>query len=322
MSDEADERRERQLEVMKRMAEREPEVLAAAHYDYTPKMPADQWAAIRPYVRRVVRDTAPRTPYSEKELYPAVSRLALFAWATASVPLEDDNVFDPRFINRFVQHHLGQYSRAGKNTLRARLRRTSEALLGDEAAGTFRALGKAEASRPYTPSEVASLLSWAGSQHDEERTTSAGALLALGLGAGLTGREIIDLELVDITSDSRGVMVRVSGDDARDVPVLAQWDPLLQCRTASKAASRWAFRSGQRGGNINLVTDFVSRNPRPTVELQSRRMRATWIVEHLRRGTPLDLLLEVAGLQSAEALDRLLPYVARADDDPRRDSLR
>ena len=322
MKEEADKRRERQLEAVRHLAEGAPEAPTVANYDYTPKMPGDQWAAIRPYVQRVVRFTAPRTPYSEKELYLAVSRLALFAWATASVPLEDDNVFDPRFINRFIQHHLGQYSRAGKNTMRARLRRTSEALLGDDAAGTFRALGKAEASRPYTLTEVASLLSWADGQHDEERTTSAGALLALGLGAGLTGREIIDLELADVTTDDRGVVVHVSGDDPRDVPVLSQWAPLLKRRTTSGAASRWAFRSGQRGGNINLVTDFASRNPRPSVELQSRRMRATWIVEHLRRGTPLDLLLEVAGLQSAEALDRLLPYVGRADDDPRRESLR
>jgi integrase len=273
-------------------------------------------------MQRVVRSAAPETPYSEKELYPAVSRLALFAWASAGVPLEDDIVFNPKFINRFVQHHLEQYSRAGKNTMRARLRRTSEALLGDEAAGAFRALGKAEASRPYHLSEVASLLSWSSSQRNEDRATSAGTLLALGLGAGLTGREIIDLELGDITADRRGVEVHVSGDDARDVPVLARWEPFLVRRLTSGVVSRWAFRGGQRGGNVNLVTDFVSRNPRPSVELQARRMRATWIVEHLTRGTPLDLLLEVAGLQSAEALDRLLPYVTRTDDDPRREALR
>jgi hypothetical protein len=70
----------------------------------------------------------------------------------------------------------------------------------------------------------------------------------------------------------------------------------------------WVFRSEQRGGNINLITDFISRTG-PHVPLQTRRMRATWLIHHLETGTPLKTLLRIAGLQSAEALDRVLPFV-------------
>ena len=182
----------------------------------------------------------------------------------------------------------------------------SEALLGADAAGHFRALGKAEASRPYSPADVASLRSWAAAQRQVERRTSAAALLALGLGAGLTGQEIIRLRVEDITEDADGVLVGVTGDGARNVPVLDQCEDSLLERMRFVGRSGWAFRSGQRGGNVNLVTDFVSRTPVPSVTLQARRMRATWLTEHLVAGTPLAALLPAAGLESAGALDRVL----------------
>ena len=294
----------------------------APHYDYTPKMPAEHWNAIEDFVRRVVQRTAPLTAYSEKQLYPAASRLALFAWATAGLPLEDDVVFDPGVIERFTRAELATYSHAGRNTIRARLRRMSEALLGDEARGRFRALGKAESSRPYTDADVASLLSWAAAQQETERQTSASALLALGLGAGLTGQEIIRLRVEDISEDADGVVVSVTGDGARDVPVLHQWETFLLERKRFVGPIGWAFRSGQRGGNVNLVTDFASRRPAPAVPLQARRMRATWLSDHLTAGTPLGALLPAAGLESAEALDRVLQATFPLDPDLARVALR
>lgn len=295
---------------------------ATPHHDYTPKMPAEHWHAIEGFVRRAVHHTAPLTVYSEKQLYPAASRLALFAWGTAGLPLEDDVVFDPGVIERFTRAELATYSRAGRNTIRARLRRMSEVLLGDGARGRFRALGKAEASRPYTDSDVASLLSWAVAQRDTERRTSASALLALGLGAGLAGQEIIRLRVEDLTEDADGVVVSVKGDGARDVPVLRQWEALLLERKRFVGPSGWAFRSGQRGGNVNLVTDFASRMPAPAVSLQSRRMRATWLSGHLIAGTPLSALLPAAGLESAGALDRVLKATSPIDPGLARAALR
>lgn len=71
--------------------------------------------------------------------------------------------------------------------------------------------------------------------------------------------------------------------------------------------SGWAFRADQRGSNVNLITDFVSRTASP-MEIQTRRMRAAWLVHHLDAHTSLKYLLRISGLTSAEALDRVLPY--------------
>lgn len=282
---------------------------AGSSRPYRPQLPAKDWAAIEPYVRDVITRAAPAVTYTERELYPAVTRLVHFAWVK-HVPLSDDAVFLPRTVERFVQHHLASYNRASRNTIRARLRRVSEALLGDDTADRYKALGKAEASRPYSERDLSLLRAWARSMRTDELTSSAGALLALGVGVGLTGSEIIRQRIEHV--DLRAGVVHVEGAESRIVPVLADWIPLLTRRQEVLGDSGWAFRSDQRGSNINLVSDFVSRTS-PQIPLVTRRMRATWLVHHLDAATPLKQLLRIAGLQSAEALDRVLPF---ADDAP------
>lgn len=271
---------------------------------YRPQMSDTKWQSIAPYVHDVVARTEPQITYSEAQLYPAVTRLVEFA-KDNYVPLEDDAVFDPYTIDRFITHHFAAYNRASRNTMRARLRRVSEALLGEDARGQFQALGKAEASRPYAVKEVAAFESWSGWQTSPERRTSAGALLALGLGAGLTGAEIIALKMNDV--DLSTMTVHVMGSNRRDVPVFPDWHAPLNARWSVVGSGGWVFREGQRGGNVNLITDFVSRKP-AEVPLQARRMRATWLVRHLDAGTPVKQLLRISGIQSAEAFDRFLPF--------------
>lgn len=276
---------------------------------YRPQMDAEKWHAIAPYVRSVVERSEPVVSYSAGELFPAITRLVEFA-IDLHMPLQDDVVFDPFTVERFSQFHLATYNRASRNSMRARLRRVSEALLGETAAVQTRALGKAAASRPYSARDIATLDGWAQAQPSEERRTSARALLALGFGAGLTGAEIIALRRGDV-SVGETTDVSVAGAVPRVVPMLSDWAEELGHRLTYLGTDGWVFRSEQRGGNINLITDFISRTG-PHVPLQTRRMRATWLIHHLEAGTPLKTLLRIAGLQSAEALDRVLPFVAES----------
>lgn len=273
---------------------------------YQPRMEPERWVMIAPYVHDVVARAEPLVTYDARELYPAVTRLVEFAH-NLHMPLEDRTAFDPFTVERFAQFHLATYNRASRNSMRARLRRVSEALLGETAAVQTRALGKAAASRPYSARDIADLDGWAQAQPSEERRTSARALLALGLGAGLTGAEIIALRRGDVivgeTTD-----VSVAGAVPRVVPMVSDWADELSDRLTYLGTDGWVFHSEQRGGNINLITDFISRTG-PHVPLQTRRMRATWLIHHLETGTPLKTLLRIAGLQSAEALDRVLPFV-------------
>jgi len=290
--------------------------------NYTPVMPSEYWEVIEPFVTQVVEAATPHVSYTEKQLYAVTARLTLWAWQAAALPLEVDVVFSSNVIDRFTDKGMPQYTKAGRNTMRARLRRMSDALLGpDRDPDRPRPMGSADASRPYSQREVASLMSWAAGQPRGDRNSSALTLLSLGLGAGLTGREIAQLKIGDIRADEGGVVITVQGERARQVPVLRHWESALVARSADRDSGDWAFREGQEGGNRNLVSDFAARTY-GGYGPQARRMHATWIVAHLEMGTPLGPLLRAAGLKEPEALGRFLPFVCRVSVEDERALLR
>jgi integrase len=276
--------------------------------DFFPRDAGTYWPVIGDFVTRAVRETAAVSVYSERDLFAAATPLVLWAWQSQGWPLERDVMFTVEAIESFVGLGLQHYrSNAGRNTLRSRLLRISEAVAPEAEYPSLRPLGGSAASRPYSPTQVTLLRGWAINQHTPNRRSNAHALLALGLGAGLAGREILALTVEDVEVDDQGVVVHVPGDRTRDVPVLARWEDQL-VHHLDRVRDGFVFRQGRSSLNHNLITDFIARDP-ARVPLTTRRMHATWILHHLAAGTPLVPLLRAAGLSSPEALDRFLRFV-------------
>ena len=283
---------------------------------YRPRIAADYWHAIGAFVTAAVTEAAPKTAYTERELYAAATPLCLWAWQTAGMNLDRDVVFSLGSIDRFVAIGMPNYrSSAGKNTIRSRLLRMGEALRTSPATATtaaapatraLRPLGNSDPTAPYLASEVIELRSWAAAQSNPDRRRNANALLALGLGAGLSGREIITVHIDDVRVGLRETEVRIRGARARSVVVLASWEAHLAFAANATGAAN-LFRGGRSTDNPNLITDFISRS-RGRVQLQARRMRTTWLVHHLNAGTPAVILVAAAGMKSLAALDRFMPY--------------
>ena len=294
-----------------------------ATYAYTPETAAKYWPTIGPFVEAAVGDVAPWATYSSRALFAAATPLTLWAWQSAGLPLERSVIFSIATIDRFVAVGLTTYSTAAsRNTLRSRLLRMSELLVSQTAnPRSLKPLGGSEATAPYSLPEVAALKSWARSQRTVARLRSAECLLALGIGAGLSGKEIIATRIDDIEPDELGVLIHVRGHRPRIVPVLRQWERALVEQTETARGAGWAFRKGQAGDNPNLISDFVSRS-RGKIDLQARRMRTTWIVAHLDAHTPPFMLLRAAGMQSLEALNRFAQYAAPQTFERQREALR
>jgi hypothetical protein len=276
---------------------------------YRPRIAAAYWHAIGAFVTAAVTEAAPKTAYTERELYAAATPLCLWAWQTAGMNLDRDVVFSLGSIDRFVAIGMPNYrSSAGKNTIRSRLLRMGEALRTNPATATraLRPLGNSDPTAPYLASEVIELRSWAAAQSNPDRRRNANALLALGLGAGLSGREIITVHSDDVRVGRRETEVRIRGARARSVVVLASWEAHLAFAANATGATN-LFRGGRSTDNPNLITDFISRS-RGRVQLQARRMRTTWLVHHLNAGTPAVILVAAAGMKSLAALDRFMPY--------------
>lgn len=289
---------------------------------YTPSMPAADWAIIGPFVSACVEASSSNVVYGKPELFTAASALTRWTWRTAGLPLDPAAVFDRDVIDRFVSSTTQYTTMASKSTMRSRLLRMSESLLAPGLViETLRPLGASSPSSPYSRSEQAALRSWAASQPTPQKRKSAGALLGLGIGSGLSGKEIIQCKNSDVTSDLDGVVINVTGARPRRVPVIREWEENLRVDEPISHGDRPLFRPGQSGDNPNLITDFVSRS-RGKIALQARRMRSTWIVHHLNVGTPTLDLLSAAGVQTLESFDRFVQFADQREWDTVRSRLR
>ncbi len=108
------------------------------------------------------------------------------------------------------------------------------------------------AKAPYSAPERAELLSVAASQRSEQRRSSALALLALGIGAGLRAGELAAAAGDDVMSERGRVKVRVGA--GRVVPVAGVYGETL-ARQAKRAGPGHLFCPG---GADRAYKNFVN----------------------------------------------------------------
>jgi len=281
---------------------------------YRPTFEESYWSVIADFTLDVVARASRSVDIPADQLAVAAAPFVLWAWQSAAEDLAPD-IFRTTLIERYVAEGMPGYrTRAGKNTIRSRLQRISEHTNPSGWDVALRPLGPSDPSRPYSNGDIAAMRSWAQSERTDVRRNNAAALLALGMGAGLQGREILGLKLGDIYCSTSGVDVIVREGRARRVPVLREWESALRGPADTDNWSTHAFRPGRTTANENLITDFVSRS-RGRVHVNARRMRATWIVRHLDLGTPPIALLRAAGVHSLDAIDRYVRFAASRTDD-------
>ncbi len=170
---------------------------------------------------------------------------------------------------------------------------------------------------PYEAREIENLIGDAAHQPTAHRRRAAGALLALGLGAGLDGRWVTKVGAGDVGRRGPVVVVRVGEPMARTVVVLARWeqDLLELARTAGDE-----FLVGGRSTSRNRTGHLVASLKVPTghPQLAPARLRSTWLLAHLQSGTRLPELCRAAGIQGpavlSELLDQVHPMAAEDSD--------
>jgi hypothetical protein len=118
------------------------------------------------------------------------------------------------------------------------------------------------------------------------------------------------------------VLLQITGERPRAVPVLRDWEQVLVDRTRALGPERFAFRENHGAYYPNLIANFIDRSQVVGVKPQSQRLRATWIVRHLEAATPVVPLMRAAGIESLEALTRYVRFVRDGDETEVRARLR
>ncbi len=296
--------------------------LAAAVETWRPrKIAPSRWAQVEATTRLLICAFGPpsRTWLSSQAGY-----LARFCVWVASRPKREDRdadlrpeeVLDLSLVERFLADAMADHPGPSRSTARSVLRRAVQNL---SAAPKPERIPHAPVQPPYTPQECAAFVRLARNQPTAARRRALGAVVALGLGAGLDGteqgkvtpRHIVE---VDLGEHGRALGVNVPGSRARLVIVRACYEELLQevlaiHRAERRGEDRPLYGNDPKRRNVTGAArvQAVTANGQD-VELSASRLRATWLVAAMSAPVPLGALLGAAGLRSARTLVDLVPY--------------
>lgn len=279
---------------------------------FVPKIDPRDWARIESFVRDAVRDSDPDRYSTAQTWLSSATELVNWSVKVESLPLDRQEVFYPQNIFDFVAQRKARTD-AANGSVRSILLRMSARLIGEHkgASEDRRSYNGSVGKKPYTTSEKIGLRSFIDGQRTPHRRDALEVIVSLGAGAGLSSVDMLKLTASDIERRGEALIVHVPGPKARQVPVLDQWDDLVE--TALRKAPLQGplllptyvnYRTG------NAVADFLWGCNGEGVRPQSQRLRSTWIVDHLNAATPLNLLLKTAGVAKPTAFDRYLPYTA------------
>lgn len=289
------------------------------------RIPADQWAEIGPFVKACIADMTFESPIAARAALVALARHVHWCSLSGSLPLERDVLLRREVIAHSIAEGMREWPKRTRSTYRSRLFAISEALLSPHLrAPLVPSIGAFDAQAPYSDRQVTLLRFWAANQSTEHRRVQASLVLAFGLGAGLAAREMAAVRSADVDIDDAGVVVRVRGDRAREVPVRAEWEESIavMAKSAMRPEQWLLIPNRQKEYARNLLSNFVSKTTDRPFDIRAARLRATWLVEHLRSGVPLRALTLAAGVDSPEALLKYVQYLPEVDHLEARRSLR
>jgi len=277
--------------------------------NYRPRSLSAEAAA---FARELTSGARPTTSMRAKSLLFAAGRLAAFC-EERRIALEEARELSPSLIERFVASGCGEFTLATRRTLRANLRALARA--AGPPSATVPALPRDRAKPPYSEPEIAALLALADAQPNPHRRHRLAALICLGAGAGLMGRELKQVTARDVVRRSGGVLVEVRGARPRVVPVRVSFQDRLLAAAAFRADERYLI-GGQQPDRRNVTSGLVASvaGGLDLPSLDTGRLRATWLWACARE-IGLKALLDAAGISCPQRLGDVLVGAPPASED-------
>ncbi|WP_245709242.1 hypothetical protein [Rhodococcus tukisamuensis] len=257
-------------------------------------MPAQEWEAIGPFVRDVVRRGFAATQVAQVAMGQIGMVTSLVRWALEQgLPLDVEQIFQPATVNRYAVTIPG-LSESTRCTRRATLTSLSRRITRAAPWEPQRAvLHYPRTANPYTPAEVSRLLWWAPRQVNAVRRRGLAAAVALGVGAGLRGTEMLSVSSSDVRERGDYVIVAVRGQNARQVPVRPAYAGAV-LEAAENAHGGQLFHDPLPP--VNAVGKVLDRCEVPETlrPLTSSRLRLTWECAMIQ-AVPLPVFMRMSG---------------------------
>lgn len=267
---------------------------------------------LRDFVREQIVRLDPAGVAYAKKCARVLARLA--DWCLdQGMDLDVERVLDPDTVDRFTSICLADDEHAA--TYRSLLRNMGPKLT-KKAPWEPRPepLARRHLTAPFEAEEIRGFVRAITQQRTPVRARSLQVFLALGCGAGLDGRWVHRIRTQDVRVGDHHVIVDVPEPSPRQVPVLAEWEPMLLDAVASAEEGDTLLGGEPKRNTVSGRIEIIELG-RGLPAVSCARFRSTWLVHHLSRGTRLPELVAATGTKTLTSLSDLLPYVDAVPDD-------
>lgn len=263
---------------------------------------SSDWAKVRPVATAAVRRAQPTSADRAQHWLLPAAKLAL--WADHhGVDLNVETVFTAHMVDEWAKAELaGGTSKASVATHRSHLRNLLPVTPTPSAT-----IGRRDVSEPYTRDEDLAVARAAAGQRTVVYRADACLLYGLARGAGLGSQQIKAARTDDVAVHDDGSIEVRCGDHT-------SWVLDEHCdvvRTGLELRDRDGYLFAKRDGSQRNIGEYIDRFtfPDTTPRLNVARCRSTWIVDHLQRGTPIDVIRAALGVSSLASIEALLAHV-------------
>ncbi|MCB0950254.1 MAG: hypothetical protein KDB44_13455 [Mycobacterium sp.] len=292
-----------------RLARRAPEPVALADdvaqriASYRPSsIDSVAWTAVRPLVVETVIAAAPPTPDRAQHLMLPAAKLVLWA-IDQGVALDRSAVFTETMVEEWARAKLATgTSPRSVATHRSHLR----ALLPSTPSSGPK-VGRGNGPNPYDDAEDLALRRAVTGQRSPVYRSTGCLLYGLARGAGLNASAIRQTRRDGVIDHGDGgIEVLVDG---RSLWVLNSHLDVI--RLGLSTSTETGYLLSGRDGKRRNIAEYISRFTVPdgTPHLNIGRCRDTWILDHLRRGTPIKVLADALSTKSLRKIETLLTHV-------------
>jgi hypothetical protein len=260
------------------------------------------------FTRAAVRDFGPASAAEARIFMRALSKLAMHCVHEKFYPLDRNAVLDLRTIRAYCREkQKGDEPEAGHERHLKRL----SAELTDFNPNDFRrgAHRTQKTFLPYDRYREIRIRTQGPGRSTARRRHNWLTFAALGGGFGLTGPESTQVKPDDITDHGDHLSIAVGGRRPRTVICRASWESDLRAVLSDPLRTEWLVQTATEAAMpAYRVSQYLAEISSWDESFSVDRLRSTFIVRHLEAGTSPLHLLEMAGLETFSALDRLRPY--------------
>lgn len=293
---------------------------------YIPLEPVRQhWSHLKGAVEATLEASSVR---GDDNMRKHVTHLAyFFHWArTVDLPLEPSTLTREN-VGRYDSEALVDAGGPTRQTRRSRLMAMADQIHPDDAPVKGPPLAHRSVAPPYNVAEMAVIRRVAQVQPTKQLVRQMCLLVGLGAGAGIDSTDIKRLRGSDVTDHGpvKGIEVHVTSlrrskdntekRNRRTVWVLREYEGLV--RIGLEGVGKGHHLLGRNAERANVAASVFARAvlSKEVPELTQARLRSTWLATHLQRTTPLNVLLQAAGLTTARSLVELLEHLPRGADE-------